>query len=42
VRHAGRSLRIVDVELVAGGPDVGNLSRPKPFVQAEAVFRSAR
>ncbi|MEW1980615.1 hypothetical protein AB0333_06770 [Citricoccus sp. NPDC079358] len=42
MRHAGRSLRIVDVELMAGGPDVGNLSRRKPFVQAEAVFRPAR
>ncbi|WP_313816578.1 PaaI family thioesterase [Citricoccus sp.] len=42
VRHAGRSLRIVDVELVAGGADVGNLTQPKPFVQAEAVFRAAR
>lgn len=42
VRHAGRSLRIVDVELVAGGPDVGHLTQGKPFVQAAAVFRAAR
>ncbi|REE04950.1 PaaI family thioesterase [Citricoccus nitrophenolicus] len=42
VRHAGRSLRIVDVELVAGGAGVGHLAQAKPFVQAEAVFRAAR
>lgn len=37
VRHAGRSLRIVQVELfgAGNGPDA------KPFVQAEAVFRPA-
>ncbi|MDI3329354.1 MAG: thioesterase family protein [Micrococcus sp.] len=37
VRHAGRSLRIVQVELfgAANGPGA------KPFVQAEAVFRPA-
>ena len=35
LRHAGRSLRIVQVEL-AGAPGA------KPFVQAEAVFRPAR
>lgn len=42
VRHAGRSLRIVDVELVAGGAGVGHLAQTKPFVQAAAVFRAAR
>ncbi|WP_378040492.1 PaaI family thioesterase [Citricoccus parietis] len=42
VRHAGRSLRIVDVELVGGVTDVGNPAASKPFVQAEAVFRAAR
>lgn len=35
LRHAGRSLRIVQVEL-AGAPGA------RPFVQAEAVFRPAR
>lgn len=38
VRHAGRSLRVVQVELfgAGGGPAA------KPYVQAEAVFRPAR
>jgi acyl-coenzyme A thioesterase PaaI-like protein len=38
VRHAGRSLRIVQVELHGAG----NGPAVKPFVQAEAVFRPAR
>ena len=34
VRHAGRSLRVVEVELVG---DAG-----KPFIHTESVFRTAR
>lgn len=53
VRHAGRSLRIVEVELLADhrvtgpgqrglGADVGHPRPAKPFVQATAAFRAAR
>lgn len=54
VRHAGRSLRIVEVELISGeqrataaaqrgeGAGVGHRNETKPFVQATAAFRTAR
>lgn len=54
VRHAGRSLRIVEVELFSGehsatgtgprgeGAGVGHRNETKPFVQATAAFRTAR
>jgi acyl-coenzyme A thioesterase PaaI-like protein len=38
IRHAGRSLRVVDVELFGGAADATG----KPFIQAQAVFRTAR
>jgi acyl-coenzyme A thioesterase PaaI-like protein len=38
VRHAGRSLRVVDVELFSGEADATG----KAFIQAQAVFRTAR
>ncbi|WMY79248.1 acyl-CoA thioesterase domain-containing protein [Citricoccus sp. I39-566] len=39
VRHAGRALRIVEVELLSG--DHGPAAASKPFVQATAAFRAA-
>lgn len=54
VRHAGRSLRVVEVELLTAehsatgagrqgeGSGVGHRNAAKPFVQATAAFRTAR
>ena len=41
VRHAGRSLRLVDVDLVPVGAD-GDPVADKPMVQVQVTFRAAR
>ena len=41
VRHAGRSLRLVDADLVPVGED-GAPVADKPMVQVQVTFRSAR
>ncbi|MGM7666509.1 acyl-CoA thioesterase domain-containing protein [Microbacterium sp. A93] len=42
VRHAGRSVRVVDIELHGADGNRDGSSVIKPFVQAQAVFRTAR
>lgn len=41
VRHAGRSLRLVDVDLVPVGEDGAPVAE-KPMVQVQVTFRAAR
>lgn len=42
VRHAGRSLRIVEVELVGVDPGTGAPLAGRPSIQAQVSFRAAQ
>lgn len=42
VRHAGRSLRIVEVELVGLDPETGAPQTGRPSIQAQVSFRAAQ